>query len=122
MKPPIEHVRVSSKGKEVLLKIKRYTGLEHWNEICRVAFFRSLANQTPPSRHANVTDSTIDMDWKTFTGPYHLEMTSLIMYKAAMDGIDLAKKEEIAEYIRNHLERGISSMHAIKSLADIVDK
>lgn len=122
MKPPVEHVRVSAKGKEILIKIKRRTGLEHWNEICRVAFCRSLSNSTPPSRLENSGDSSIDMEWKTFAGNLHEELTSLTILRAQKDGIDTGRKEAVAEYIKLHVERGIVSLQNIKSLADLCNR
>jgi len=121
MKPPVDHVRVSARCKEILIRIKRHTGLEHWNEICRVAFCRSLANSTPPSRSAASSDSTIDMEWKTFAGTYHMELAALVLFKAASDGIDTSKKENIAEYFRSHLERGITSMNTMKNINEMLN-
>lgn len=116
MKPPVEHVRVSAKGKDILIKVKRRTGLEHWNEICRVALCRSLSNLTPPTTGEKVGESTIDMDWKTFAGPYQQEFTSLLLVRAHKDGIDFLNNERFAEYFRAHLERGISMLQNIGSL------
>lgn len=120
MKPPVEHVRVSARGKEILSKVKRLTGLEHWNEICRVALCRSLANPTAPSLKTKTIDSSIDMDWKTFAGPLQEELASLTMFRAKKDGVDLSKREALAEYFRAHIERGISSLQNIKYLGDLV--
>lgn len=114
MKPPIEHVRVSAKGKEILIKIKRRTGLEHWNEICRIALCRSLANPTPPPKADKLGESSIDMDWKTFSGPINDYLTCLTIYKAKIDDVDLLKKEAISDYVRSHIERGIISLQNIK--------
>lgn len=119
MKPPIEHVRVSNRGREILIKIKRRTGLEHWNEICRVALCCSLANTSLPPKLEKSGDSSIDMDWKTFAGPIQEELTSLIIIKAIKDGVDLTKKESIGEYFRSHLERGIASLQNVKDIRSL---
>ena len=119
MKPPVEHVRVSAKGKDILIKIKKRTGMEHWNEICRIALCRSLANKNPLSNIDKVTDSSIDMDWKIFAGVYHYELSSLILYRAQKDGVNLSKKDAISDYFRLHLERGINSLQNIKNITDI---
>lgn len=116
MKPPVEHVRISSKGKEILIKIKRRSGLEHWNEICRVALCKSLANNTLPTSPEKSSDSSIDMDWKTFAGRYHKELEALVILKAHIDNIDTLKNDSIAEYFRAHLERGINSLQNTKDL------
>jgi len=119
MKPPIEHVRVSTRSKDILIKIKRRTGLEHWNEICRIALCRSLANATPPPKFDKMGESSIDMDWKTFAGPLNKELSALIILRAKLDGVDITRKETISENFRNHLERGIQGMQNIKSLNEI---
>lgn len=118
MRPPVEHVRVSSKGKEILIKIKRRTGLEHWNEICRIALCRSLSNSNPLSKNKSDKsgESSINMDWKVFAGPFQSEIASLIIYKAHKDKIDIGKKDELTNYIKEHIERGILSMQNIQDL------
>lgn len=119
MKPPVEHVRVSARGREILIRIKRNTGLEHWNEICRIALCRSLVNPTPPSRIEKVGESSIDMEWKTFAGLYQEELAALIVLKAKKDCINLSNKDAIAEYFRAHLERGITGLQNIKKIQDL---
>jgi len=119
MKPPVDHVRVSAKSKEILIKIKRRTGLQHWNEICRVALCRSLTNPTVPTKSARIAESAIDMEWKTFSGAYSLELSSAIFIRANIDGIDLASRENLIEYVRSHIERGIASLQNVKTLADM---
>lgn len=119
MKPPVEHVRVSARGKDTLLKIKRYTGLEHWNEICRIALCRSLANPTPPPRIEKLGENSIDMEWKTFAGPFQEELAALVVLRAKKDGINLSNKDAIAEYFRAHIERGVSVLQNIRRLQDL---
>lgn len=121
MRPPVEHVRVSAKGKDILIKVKRYTGLEHWNEICRIALCRSLVNKTPPPAFGKLGDSVIDIEWKTFAGIYHDELAALILFRAKADKIDITQKEIMAEYFRNHLERGIISIQNVKNIMQLLD-
>lgn len=121
MKPPVEHVRVSAKGKEILIRVKRRTGLEHWNEICRFALCRSLANPVPPPKLDKLSDSSIDMEWKTFAGSLQETLTSLTVLRAEKDGVDLSRKDAMPEYFRAHLERGIASLQNIRSLADLYE-
>jgi len=89
MKPPVDHVRVSAKGREILIKIKRRTGLEHWNEISRIGLCRSLANQTQPVSTLKGGDSAIDMEWKTFAGEFSSELAAALLLRAKQDQVDL---------------------------------
>jgi len=122
MRPPVERVRVSGRAKDILIKAKRYTGLEHWNEICRIALCRSLANPIPPSKYKIIADSSIDIDWKTFAGVYSNLFISILFLRAKKDGIDMNNKDAISDYFRNHIERGISSLQNIKTIKMIYDK
>ncbi|ABQ26654.1 DNA sulfur modification protein DndE [Geotalea uraniireducens] len=119
MRPPVEHVRVSTKGKEILIKIKRRTGLEHWNEVCRVALCHSLSNPTSPPKLERVSDSTIDIEWKTFAGQYQKEFAAMIMLRSKQHGININDREEIAQYFRSHLERGIVSLQTSKDVSSL---
>lgn len=119
MRPPVEHVKVSARGKEILIKIKRNTGLEHWNEICRIALCKSLANPTAPTKLGKNLDSSIDIEWKTFAGLFHNELAALFVFRAKKDGIDISKKDVLSDYFRSHLERGIVSIQNIKLLSKL---
>lgn len=116
MKPPVEHVRVSARGKDILIKVKRNTGLEHWNEICRIALCRSLANPARPPKYEKSGDTSIEIEWKTFAGAFSRELSALTTLRAKKDDIDLSKKDVMAEYFRNHMERGIASLQTLKIL------
>ncbi len=121
MKPPVEHVRVSNRGKDILIKIKRRTGLEHWNEICRVALCCSLANPTLPPSLEKTGDSSIDMDWKTFAGSFQEELIALTLLRAYKDRVDIIGKETLGEYFRSHLERGIITLQNVKGISTLYD-
>lgn len=121
MKPPVEHVRVSTKGKDMLKKVKRKTGLEHWNEICRIAFCRSISNPNPVKLGKKFGEiSSVDMEWKTFARPYEDIYSAITYVRASEDGIDLKDKEAVADYFRAHLERGIATFYNVKGLEDLI--
>lgn len=117
---PVDHVRVSPRGKEILVQAKRKTGLEHWNELCRIALCRSLANPSRP-QPAPKTETAIEIDWRTFAGAHHDEFSALVIDRALVDGVDLKSREAIGEYFRAHLERGIASFQSIRDLLDLID-
>lgn len=120
MKPPVDHVRVSSKGRAILIKLKARTGLEHWNELCRVALCRSLSNPKPPTISSRVSDNAIDMEWKTFAGAYSAEFSAAVLIRAQTDGVNMESKEAVGEYLRAHIERGVASLQNVKTLAELV--
>lgn len=122
MKPIVEHVRLSSKAKEILLRIKKRTGVEHWNELCRAALCRSLAEPSRPTPKVVSGDVAIDMEWKTFGGVHQNVFSALVLTRAAKDGIDVTNPAAIAEYFSAHLERGVSSLNNVKSLSDLATR
>ena len=62
----IETVRISQRGKDQLVKLKRITGIRNWNVLCRWALATSLADPTVPLVRDVKTDSNIEMTWRTF--------------------------------------------------------
>lgn len=119
MKPPVDYVRISTKGKNVLQQVKNSTRLEHWNEICRIALYHSLANPLSPPKPANLGENAIDMDWKTFAGTYSEEITSAVLLRAYADSVNVQSREAIADYFKAHLERGIASLRNVEGLIGI---
>lgn len=121
MKPPVDTVKISSRGREILIKIKRNTGIERWNEICRVALCSSLANPTLPPSAQKVWDTAIEIEWKTFAGDLHDALGNAFLIRASKDGVDLQKRDRVAEYFRTHMERGISSIQNVKGIVNYVE-
>ena len=117
MKPPVDTVRISSRGREILIKIKRNTGIDRWNEICRVALCQSLANPSRPPKSQKGWDSAIEIEWRTFAGDLNEPLTSAFLFRATKDGIDIQKREKVSEYFRAHIERGIGSIQNTRSIS-----
>lgn len=103
MKPPVETVRVSERGREILIKLKRRTGIEHWNELCRWALLVSLAKPQPPDRQQGLIDSNIEIKWNTFGGE-HAAIYSLLV---SMQHSSTKERHSLSDYFRAHLERGL---------------
>ena len=64
----IENVRVSEKGKIQLITLKKRTGIQNWNILCRWALCMSLNEKSEPPGEDIPSDSSIEMTWKTFSG------------------------------------------------------
>ena len=103
----IETVRVSEKAKIQLITLKRRTGIQNWNILCRWALCSSLSEKSEPPNEEIPSDSSIEMTWKTFTGGEEEIYLALIQLRASSAGIPL-NKEQVNKYFRLHLHRGIS--------------
>jgi DNA sulfur modification protein DndE len=116
----IETVRVSEKAKIQLITLKRRTGIQNWNILCRWAFCISLSEKSEPPYEDIPSDSSIEMTWKTFTGGDEEIFLALIKLRAHNSGVPLSK-ETLTRYFRLHLHRGISYMSGNPSLLKIED-
>lgn len=103
----LEHIRVSKQAREQLIRLKRYTGIEHWNVLCRWAFCRSLAEPSVPPPSRIVTDSNVEMSWRVFGGRHHELYLALLKERCLRDGMAL-DDEVLDGQFRLHLHRGIA--------------
>lgn len=120
MNTPLETVRVSERGKQQLIALKRRTGIENWNVLCRWAFCVSLSEKTIPPDEDIVTNSSIEMTWKTFSGQHDALYRGLLKHRCHKDHIPL-DPENLDKYFKLHLHRGISYLYGNKNLRTIVD-
>lgn len=116
----IEHVRLSQKAKDQLIKLKRMTGLKHWNILCRWALCVSLAEQSAPPQSRILANSNVDMSWKVFGGRYADLYYILVKERCIRDGLG-TDPEIVAQQFRLHLHRGISYLAGNKNLRKIDD-
>ncbi|MHC2432717.1 DNA sulfur modification protein DndE [Bradyrhizobium sp. USDA 4451] len=116
----IEHIRLSQQAKDQLLKLKRVTGIEHWNVLCRWAFCISLAEKTKPSPSKIPTDSNVEMSWRVFGGRHADLYYALLKERCLRDGLT-TEPDVLANQFRLHLHRGISYLFANRSLRRIDD-
>jgi DNA sulfur modification protein DndE len=116
MKPPVDSVKVSSRGRDTLIQAKRHTGLTQWNELLRWAFCLSLSNPEKPKIMLKI-DSGIDpVEWQTFAGENSHYFSGAFYLRAQRDGVSANDSEALSHYFRAHIERGIASLRKIKSL------
>ncbi len=116
----IEHIRLSQQAKDQLIKLKRVTGIEHWNVLCRWALCLSLAEQSVPPASKIPADSNVEMSWKVFGGRYADLYIALVKERCVRDGLG-TDPDIVAQQFRLHLHRGISYLAGNKALRKIDD-
>ena len=116
----IEHIRLSQKAKDQLIKLKRLTGIEHWNVLCRWALCVSLSEQSVPPQSKILADSNVEMSWKVFGGSHADLYDAILKERCFRDGLG-TDPETIAQQFRLHLHRGISYLAGNKDLRRIDD-
>ena len=120
----IETIRLSEKGKTQLITLKRRTGVQQWNVLCRWAFCLSLAEPSRPPDEEIPSDSSVEMTWRTFTGSHDEVYRSVLLFRANQDGVEL-EGGALPHYFRLHLHRGISylagrTMESVGSLVRLM--
>ena len=114
----IEHIRLSQQGKDQLIKLKRVTGIEYWNVLCRWALCVSLAETSVPPSKKIPADSNVEMSWKVFGGRYADVYLALLKERCVRDGFG-TEADMLSQQLRLHMHRGISYLAADKSLKKI---
>lgn len=115
---PIENIRLSQKAKDSLIKLKRTTGIEHWNVLCRWAFCLSLREPSIPPAMNHPADSNVEMTWRVFAGDHVEVYWALLKQRCQRDGIAL-NEHELQRQFRLHLHRGIAYLSQAGILPDI---
>jgi DNA sulfur modification protein DndE len=120
MKPPVETVRISKQGRDQLIKVRRQTGIEHWNTLCRWALVLSLREKTPPAVPRQKLDGGVEMTWKVFAGDEGELLSSLIRLRSSKDDFG-TDPESLSQCLRAHLHRGLSYLASGKDTKTIAD-
>lgn len=112
----IERVKLSATAKQQLITLKRRTGIEHYNVICRHALMTSLAsdNALPPE---NLSFSGgIEIDWKVFAGEAADTYLNLLALRAKKD-LGKVTQETVRATLTTHVHRGLSLLVSGKQFA-----
>ncbi|EAW6002190.1 DNA sulfur modification protein DndE, partial [Salmonella enterica subsp. enterica] len=78
----IDSIRLSEKQKQQLITLKRKTGIENWNVLCRWALCISLAEPTIPPKENIPSDSNVEMTWRTFAGSEYRVYESIVLFRS----------------------------------------
>lgn len=116
----LDHIRVSERARDQLVRLKRPTGIQHWNVLCRWAFCVSLADPSVPTPAKIPSDSSVEMTWKVFGGAYDELYMALLKERCKRDELGTSD-EVIATQFRLHLHRGIGILAGDRRLRNIGD-
>jgi DNA sulfur modification protein DndE len=103
----IDRLRLSNIAKNQLSSIKRRTGIEHYNAICRHALCLSLSNPSVPPAEVFNFNGGIEIDWKTFTGGNEVLYYNLLITRLLIDSEDI-NIDNIRQTLTRHVHRGLS--------------
>jgi DNA sulfur modification protein DndE len=115
---PLDTIRLSQPARDQLVRLKRTTGIKNWNVLCRWALAMSLREPSPPLVKEIVTDSNVEMSWRTFAGSYGDIYLALLRQRCAADGEPLTD-ESLSRTLTIHLHRGIGYLAGNKEVRTI---
>lgn len=113
-----ENIRLATPSKDRLVRLKRTTGISQWNVLCRWALVLSLTDASTPLVKDVVTDSNVEMSWKTFAGQYGDLYMALLKQRCVTDGLE-PTDENVAKTLTIHLARGIGYLGAHQEMTTI---
>ncbi|SDQ80211.1 DNA sulfur modification protein DndE [Paraburkholderia tuberum] len=103
----IERVKLTATAKNQLVALKRRTGIEHNNAICRHALCLSLANPSiPPSENFNFAGG-LEIDWRTFTGGHEDLYHNVLVTRILCEGAEVSN-DAVRNALLHHVHRGLS--------------
>lgn len=114
----IETVRIDEQGREQLIRLKRHTGIDTWNVLCRWALCASLAEPTRPPHRAFKGEAAVEIAWRVFGGVHHELYLALIKARCRKDGLGV-DESTVQEQFRLHLHRGLGYLAADKEIRSI---
>lgn len=103
----IDRIRLTAAAKIQLSTLKRKTGIEHYNALCRHALCLSLANASMPPEEDFNFNGGVEIDWRTFTGGCEVLYLNLILMRIKEDGGKL-DSESVKKACASHVHRGLS--------------
>ena len=113
MKPPVQTVVTTPRGREQLINLKRQTGVPQWNILMRWAICASLREETPPppAEKAESEGDRISVDWTVFAGELNQEITAAFWIRHATEP-NFGSPQAAAESFKRHLQRGLNILEA----------
>ncbi|MFF3060182.1 DNA sulfur modification protein DndE [Streptomyces sp. NPDC057909] len=114
----LDNVRLSQTARDQLVRLKRTTGITQWNVLCRWALTLSLSDPSTPLVKDIVTDSNVEMSWKTFAGTHGDIYLALLKQRCVVAGEE-PTDEAVARMLNIHLHRGIGHLIGKKKLGTV---
>ena len=102
----IKTIRLVETDRDLLVRLKRTTGVKGYNILCRWAFCMSLADSNPTSVDPLGAMSNLEIDWDVFAGSFREVYWALLVQRAHEDGLP-SDPDSLAREFNRHLHRGI---------------
>jgi len=109
----IERVKLTAAAKQQLITLKKKTGIEHYNTICRHALVVSLSNPAPaPTENFHFANG-LEIDWDVFAGGSGNVYLNLLLVRTAQEGYPCTANH-VRQTLSSHVHRGLSYLASRK--------
>ncbi len=109
MKAPTDSVRLTATERDLLLKIKRRTGIDSWNVICRWALTLGLRENNPYIRKTHEKRDAIEIKWETFAGKQSEILLALVLISFNAQKT-ITQDSLLPDFFYSRLEDGIRAI------------
>jgi len=116
----LDTIRLDADTKTRLSTLKKRTGIENWNTLCRWAFCLSISDPATVRGLQERQLGAIEMTWKTFAGDDD-ELYRLLLIRRSEADLGTADRDSLAKTIRQHIARGTARLVANRSLKSTKD-
>lgn len=103
----MERIKLTATARNQLATLKRRTGIEHNNALCRHALCISLANPSIPPDETFSFSGGLEIDWRTLTGGQDALYYNLLVVRLISEG-SCVTEEMIRQICALHMHRGLS--------------
>lgn len=103
----MERIKLTAAARNQLITLKRRTGIEHNNAICRHALCLSLANPSIPPDENFSFGGGLEIDWHTLTSGQEELYTNLLIIRLIFEGAQV-NEDTIRTAFHLHVHRGLS--------------
>lgn len=114
----VDTLRLNHRAKNQLSALKKRTGIEHWNVLCRWALCRSLSEPGRADGKKYKRESAVEIAWRVLVGPHGELYESLLKQRLAVEGHAI-NAESMQECLRAHVHRGIAYLSSDRSFDSI---
>lgn len=120
MKPPSDIIRLGKQSRDQLIKLKRHTGIESWNIICRWAFCASLRETSLPPLDKTSAKDGVEISWSVFAGDASDYYAGLLLIWRRNYATN-CKDVDDAALLHAHIRRGLGYLAAGTETRSISD-
>ena len=107
---PIEVVRLSQSDKDLLSKIKRKTGVDSWNVLCRWALTVALAQPNAVYVKGPEKRDSVEIKWDTFAGKNNSIYRGILLVKYS-EYNQHSSVLSLNDFFHSALSKGISILY-----------